>query len=1076
MPKITKIYDMFAEEALANMRDCHVQGNGIETISESTPIYLQRWDRSRPLFSFTYKDENDVIREEAITLLFESELDIEPITPPSFNYLFWLEPKQDDTKVFTFKYIQCGETTPFPHLDIAFDDSTKISLNTPDTERLASRLENAYVFDAGKYKLLFVQQWQNGDQDWRIFGFHIGKEKDYAEFGEVALVNKDETQRVRLFKRERSKNVKFPNKFDAIDVLAYESVNFVDIGQAQEAQEAIKQRIRSGSALLSLWQTYSKIEFEIAKEEQDALGEIPYTYKRMLSNGLVSLTLKVNHDQSIMLKRLASANAQFETVESNTIITLINYDSFSYVADFDFDQYSFGRQGSIRLSLLGNEIVNKRRTFAIKAISRPKNTVVQNLALAMEDEADKMFENRQKPIPALSQKARTFLKEKFGIESLTQNQENAVSIALNNRGDITIIQGPPGTGKTTVVAAICFRLLELAGTKRNEQNGEKIILASAFQNDTIEHLASKIYTHGLPTVKIGRKTLGIRAEEQFIKELDSYLQEEINNHGGAVSQSVSSKLQNLSAVFSKEQNIDETISEIAAILPPDSQIPGIELDQLRDIKSAIRSFNRKSERSEALLNSIPNTEADYNLEDGFTIVNEILQDEFLLSQQEREFLENAPDINPDVVFMEKLQAIKQRLLYELAQKRKQAKYDINNEVLSWLERTIESARKFEESNYENDDDFIRSILSELREDLNGNTAYIRHTLQEYGETIAATNQLAGSKEMKDYQIIRNVILEEAARSNPLDLLIPMVKAQDRIIMVGDQNQLPHLLETEVAERSLAEIEDVDVKKDRRRLYEKSLFGILFDNVKKGNRIRCITLEEQFRMHPTIGDFISKVYYQGKLRPGTSSLAESKSHNITLPWAKGKTMIFCNVESKYAEGNGRSRYRAAEVSKVLSILKELESDSDFRNLSIGVITFYSRQVNLLLEEAAKPEYGYTIKGKDGYDIHPNYRVFDGDKEKLRIGTVDSFQGKEFDVVILSTVRSNSYPREEANERKVFGFLTLSNRLNVAFSRAKKLVIVVGDAEMFEDDFAQKHVPGLYEFCSNIARKEPYGNFI
>ena len=165
MPKITKIFDLFAEEALANMRDCHVQGNGIETISEATPIYLQRWDKSRPLFSFTYKDENDVIREEAITLLFESELDIEPITPPSFNYLFWLEPKQDDTKVFTFKYVQCGETTPFPHLDIAFDDSTKISLNTPDTERLASRLENAYVFDAGKYKLLFVQQWQNGDQD-----------------------------------------------------------------------------------------------------------------------------------------------------------------------------------------------------------------------------------------------------------------------------------------------------------------------------------------------------------------------------------------------------------------------------------------------------------------------------------------------------------------------------------------------------------------------------------------------------------------------------------------------------------------------------------------------------------------------------------------------------------------------------------------------------------------------------------------------------------------------------------------------------------------------------------------------
>ncbi len=1076
MPKITKIFDLFAEEAFNNMFECKVIGEAANRINEPTPIYLQRWDKVRPLFSFTYKDENENIKEEAITLSFETEIDIEPVSPPSFNYLYWLEPKGDESKAFIFKFVQCGEVTPLPLLDIAFDDSTKINLNTPSTEKLSARLSNSYIFDAGKYKIIFVQSWQNGDQDWRMFGFHIGKEKDYAEYGEVALINKSDTQKVRLFKKERSRNVKFPNKFDSIDVLAYESINFVDIGQAREAQETIKQRIKSGSALLSLWQVYSKIELELAKEEQDALGLIPYTYKRMMSNGLVSLTLKVNHDQSIMLKRLATANAQFEIVDQNTIITLMNYDSFSYVADFDFDQYSFARQGSIRLSLLGNEIVNKRRTYAIKAISNPKNTVVQNLALAMEDEADKMFENRQKPIPALSNKLRVFLKEKFGIDSLTQNQESAVSIALNNRKDITIIQGPPGTGKTTVIAAICFRLLELAGAKRNEQNGEKIILASAFQNDTIEHLASKIYTHGLPTVKIGRKTMGIRAEEQFIKELDTCFQMEIDKHGGEVAQTVSSKIRNLLAVFTKEHNIKETINQIAEILPPDTSIPGVEFSQLNDIKSAIRLFNRKLERSTKLLESIPTSETEYNLEDGFTIVNEILQDDFNLSEEERNLLENAPDINPDDEFLSHLQNIKQRLLEDAKQNRKQANEDLCNEITSWLENAIDCARIFEESNYENDDEFIRSILSELRSDLQGNTAYIRHSLQEYGETIAATNQLAGSKEMKDFQIIRNVILEEAARSNPLDLLIPMVKAQDRIILVGDQNQLPHLLETEIAERSLANIEKVDEKKERRRLYEKSLFGILFDNVKKGKRIRCITLEEQFRMHPTIGDFISNVYYHGQLRAGASNLSETKNHNLSLPWAKGKTMVFCNVESKFPEGKGRSRFRTAEVSKVLSLLKEIESDPEFSNLSIGVITFYSRQVNLILEEAAKQEYGYTVKEKDGYDIHPKYRIMDGDKEKLRIGTVDSFQGKEFDVVILSTVRSNNYEREDGNEKKVFGFLTLSNRLNVAFSRAKKLVIVVGDAEMFDDEYAQKHVPGLYEFCNNIAKNEQYGNFI
>ena len=97
-----------------------------------------------------------------------------------------------------------------------------------------------------------------------------------------------------------------------------------------------------------------------------------------------------------------------------------------------------------------------------------------------------------------------------------------------------------------------------------------------------------------------------------------------------------------------------------------------------------------------------------------------------------------------------------------------------------------------------------------------------------------------------------------------------------------------------------------------------------------------------------------------------------------------------------------------------------------------------------------------------------------REKLRIGSVDSFQGKEFDIVILSTVRSNNFKRIDENNLKVFGFLTLGNRLNVAFSRAQKLVITVGDRNMFSDEFAETYVKGLYEF--NKLTESEYGNRI
>ena len=78
-----------------------------------------------------------------------------------------------------------------------------------------------------------------------------------------------------------------------------------------------------------------------------------------------------------------------------------------------------------------------------------------------------------------------------------------------------------------------------------------------------------------------------------------------------------------------------------------------------------------------------------------------------------------------------------------------------------------------------------------------------------------------------------------------------------------------------------------------------------------------------------------------------------------------------------------------------------------------------------------------------------------------------------MVILSATRSNTIERKEGNVRKVFGFLTSENRLNVAFSRAQRLLIVCGDSEMFKDEFAQTYVNGLYEFYVNQSTDKNYG---
>jgi superfamily I DNA and/or RNA helicase len=230
------------------------------------------------------------------------------------------------------------------------------------------------------------------------------------------------------------------------------------------------------------------------------------------------------------------------------------------------------------------------------------------------------------------------------------------------------------------------------------------------------------------------------------------------------------------------------------------------------------------------------------------------------------------------------------------------------------------------------------------------------------------------------------------------------------------------------------------------------------------------------MHPFIGDFISKVYYNGELKTGLPNQADYKKHGLQLPWAKDKVAIFCDVKKQSGmEKAGKSKSRPAEAQRIIKMLDELKADENFENLTIGIITFYAKQVAEIFKEAAQK--GYAEQKPDGsFEVVKQFRETSDGREKLRIGSVDSFQGKEFDIVILSTVRSNEIDRTHENQKKVFGFLTLENRLNVAFSRSQKLVIVVGDSSMLSDDFANSYVEGLHEFYINLSTHNEYGNRI
>jgi superfamily I DNA and/or RNA helicase len=138
----------------------------------------------------------------------------------------------------------------------------------------------------------------------------------------------------------------------------------------------------------------------------------------------------------------------------------------------------------------------------------------------------------------------------------------------------------------------------------------------------------------------------------------------------------------------------------------------------------------------------------------------------------------------------------------------------------------------------------------------------------------------------------------------------------------------------------------------------------------------------------------------------------------------------DVRGRQARAASGSLTNRAEAAAIAAKLSEWMESKEGEGLKFGVISFYRAQADLIQQ---------TVRGKV-------------DADRLLVGTVDSFQGREFDVVFLSAVKTAGG----------FGFLELYNRLNVAMSRQERLLVAVGDGRFFETPAAQEKVPGLYNF--------------
>lgn len=1060
MARLDEIFQKYGEIAKLNTVSCNILSRpGFSLNKFPLVLDLNKIDGKEMLFS---------INEAPLRLQAEKELELEGQVEPDgeirYYYLFWIEEQdfKDKEDKATLHYMKCGRIEKHTEVDIAFGDDiiyyiTQSSKREVTPEEIPGRLYNDYAFSTPSASYLFIETFPNSDRNFRIHGLraHI----------DIRIVDGK-------WQMSRATKKPFPRRYEdflSYCVVKFRRINFVAVSEAKEAFENIRLRDEiKGDTILSLWRTYSGIEEKRAHEFKERVGELHFSSANLRRDGITTIKLEPNDDQESLLNEETDLflTSSFNVTGSDEIVSFKSYDKHLRIATIISEEYPIKQNGAgvLTVNVKGDEAVQKRREFASKLLNNHDSLVLVNLRLAIEGQVKAMLPKPRKLKP-LSERTRQFIKERFGIDDLTQDQKEAVDIAINTP-DIAVIQGPPGTGKSTVVAVICQRLIELA---ESDDQLDKVILASAFQNDTVEHIASKIETFGLPTIKVGKDIQGVRAEDGFIARMQRSIDTALQSLSPkAKVDRMSSKLLGLKLLLSKENNADVVRAKINDLL----QSSEISEDLLADWKSICREVKLEDGDKDKAINALKGLRTDpgsYS-DDGFMRIRKVLNAGIHFTEEERELLDFAPSEDEEIPdgFLTRLKEIQDKYLSAIFAQENTVKGGVDVSLIAWLDEAIEYYQKKEESSYEDIDTFLTANLESIREDLFGSSEYIRETIRHYGQSVAATNQFSGSQEVNNLRY-ENVILEEAARSNPLDLLIPMVRASERIIMVGDQKQLPHLLENDIVDEAIKG----DVEK--RKKYEESLFGILFDNLAQASPKRRVTLTKQFRMHPVIGDFISETYYDKQISSEMVNPAK-KLHGLSIPWAKDKVAVFCNVPKMdgLESRGGRSKERIPEAVRIVELLNELRKDPAFDNLSVGIISFYSKQVERISEEASK--YGYTEREGDGsYRIAPAYQLTKDGREKLRIGSVDSFQGKEFDIVILSTVRSNNILRIDENNLRVFGFLTLENRLNVAFSRAQKMLITVGDAEMFNDDFADTYVHGLHDFYTKLTVGE-YGRRI
>ncbi|MEV7063299.1 AAA domain-containing protein [Streptomyces collinus] len=668
---------------------------------------------------------------------------------------------------------------------------------------------------------------------------------------------------------------------------------------------------------------------------------------------------------------------EVEGIENNDVIL--------YITNARGDTSALPRQGYLEFDSEASKSKLKRERDALERITNRRSV--------RPDLRDLLLDPRKSAVP------HSVTVQSYIQQNLDEAKKAAVAASLGAR-DFLLVQGPPGTGKTTFIAEMVAQHL------RRDPNA-RIVLTSqthiALDNALMriaeldpsvvllrlgraDRLAKDVEPLSVPTQMDHWRESVVEQSRLFIKEYAARLGIDLD----------AADLKNAATELRRRH---ERVQELEANLrhaQEDRRELVSEIDRLNTLAAPLLEVSAKIEAAakngvgtdlSAAAERFIEVGLDLasKLETGGPLGQRLIEMEALLSGV-REQLQ-AQQTQRD--------SIRNVLIQELEADANLATDDL---VETALRRSAVDDPRLAK---------LQGIASEWEERF-GRGKDFTAVLIARAQVVAATCVGLTGVPGADTSPFDLCIIDEASKATATEALVPLANSR-KWVLVGDDKQLPPFVEKALENPAL--LDRYKITRDEMR---ETLFSKLSERLPEPCRF---SLTHQHRMHPSIGQLVSHCFY------GDTLTSEPRQISPVIERALGATAAWLDTSSRRDRRESRAgksiknKGEARAIAQLLDRLQWVAQQQSSEPLNVAVLTGYEAQRREIVETLAPGE-------------------FSRDLLKVRVATVDSYQGQEADVAIFSVTRSN--------DKDELGFLRSEERVNVAVSRARDCLVVVGDA--------------------------------